>query len=143
MASYKKAFTLFEMLIVLTILSIILLALQVVPPQRLALSYQMKIFKDQLKTQIYLTQECSMLHQTPYYVRFMPGSTIYIVNGHTGQIDDQVECPEDWSIINQVTFTYLPSGRTDHFETVYFHHRDGDEMALVFQLGSGQFVFKS
>lgn len=132
-----------EMLMVLTIFSIMILTTQVAPLKTLSNSYQLKVFKDQLKTHIYLAQEHSILYQDPYYVKFIPGTTIYFIQGQSGQIVDQIECPQGWSIINYTTFTYLPSGRTDHFRTVYFRNIDGQEIALAFQLGSGQFVFKS
>ncbi|WP_197115589.1 competence type IV pilus minor pilin ComGD [Facklamia lactis] len=138
----QQAFTLIELLIVLTIISFIMIIATYLPPNHLAESYELKTFQDQLKSQLYQAQDRSIIYQEPIYVQFQLGQPIKFVSARSNKIYRSLAPPKNWEVTNNFSFYYYPNGRTQAFKTIIFTHVSGQQMLLVFQLGSGQFEFK-
>ncbi|MCR8969334.1 competence type IV pilus minor pilin ComGD [Facklamia sp. 7083-14-GEN3] len=141
-AKNQSAFTLIEALCVLSVFSILMIFLTSLPYQQLKANYQTKVFKDQLKSQLYLAQDKAIIDQDPVQVVFSKRGIIYFWQIESRKNFSQLIIPKHLKLLNSFSFYYLSSGRINDFETVYFENSEGNNFELVFQLGSGQFVFK-
>lgn len=138
----QQAFTLIELLIVFTISSFIMIVATYLPPIHLAESYELKIFQDHLTAQLYQAQDRAIIYQEPIYVQFQLGQPIQFISARSNIVYQSILPPKDWQVTNNFSFYYYPNGRTQAFKTIIFTHISGQQMLLVFQLGSGQFEFK-
>ncbi|MGF3227086.1 competence type IV pilus minor pilin ComGD [Facklamia sp. P12932] len=138
----QSAFTLIEALCVLSIFSILMILLIALPYQQLKADYQTKVFKDQLKSQLHLAQDKAIIDQDPVQIVFSKRGVVYFWQVESRKNFSQLKLPKHLNLLSSFSFYYLSSGRINDFETVYFENAEGDNFELVFQLGSGQFVFK-
>ncbi|MGX7109373.1 competence type IV pilus minor pilin ComGD [Facklamia miroungae] len=138
----KSAFTLIETLCVLSILCLLLILLSFFPYQKIKDSYQIKVFTDQLKSQLYYAQDRAIIRQAPVQVVFSKTGTIFFWQIDSREMISQLRAPSNLSILSSFSFYYLKDGRINDFETVFFLDDDGNYFELIFQLGSGQFDFR-
>lgn len=139
---HQAGFSLIEALCVLAITSLIICCLAYLPIQKLGQSYLEKSFKDQLASQLYQAQDKAIIDQAAVLVQFVKQGPVRFKQTKTRQVFAQVWPPQGWTLNSSASFYYLPDGRINQFQTINFQKTDGQLVSLVFQLGSGQFVFK-
>lgn len=130
-------FTLLESLFALIILAFVLMLIIQIPYSRWQAEIESRIFFDQLTLQLNLSQQKAITFGKTQFIRFSAQSQT------VNFTDEILVLPSDWHLSNTFNFYYLPNGRVEQFQTVYFHHQSGKSVAIVFQLGSGKFEIKA
>lgn len=143
MNNSKQAYSLLEMMLVLCILALVIGLLSLVNFRSLQDKIVTKYFWADLSSQLLLAQEEALVCNQVISIKFRP-NLLYIqfLNGQTGETY-QLFLPENWVVLDNLSFRYLPSGHVSSFKTVRFRNQETQEgMALKFQLGSGRFVYQ-
>lgn len=130
----NRAFTLVEMLINLMITSLMLWMVIQLPTEKLRLSIENRLFIDQLTAQLNYTQQKALLHHQAYAVTFDQGAQAV-------RFDDRMlNLPKNLSFPQTYKFYYLSNGRVNQFKTFTLFNKQGSNINIIFQLGSGKFV---
>ncbi|UUX34229.1 competence type IV pilus minor pilin ComGD [Fundicoccus culcitae] len=140
----KKAFTLIETLLVLTLISFMLILLAWFPNNHLMESIENRIFFDQLVQHLNDAQTQAITRNQTIRVSFNQTHQVLIIESlESTVLLTYLYLPDNWQIRTTYTFFYLANGRTNRFDTLTFYHTSQNiSISLVFQLGSGRFELR-
>lgn len=129
----KTAFSIVETLLVLCIVAMTWMLFAHIPRQEWQYQIISRLFFDQIAAEMHLMQQRAILTQIPQTIQVdAEQSTITFA-------DVTYTFPEGWYVMQPYQMTYLSSGRVRQFQTMRFFHENGNQVAFVFQLGSGKF----
>lgn len=131
-----RGFTLVEGLLSLLILSFVLLMTLKIPIGDWKGQVEGRLFFDSLVAKLNLSQQTAITKGQSQSITFSSNQArVYFP-------DAVLSLPSGWSIPSSFRFTYLENGRVTGFRTITFFHEEGNQVHLVFQLGSGKFAVK-
>lgn len=137
----KSAFTLLESLVSLVIIGLLLILTHPINFQEIRMDLAGRHVFDQITHELNLAKDLSMTRQVPVQVRFNRSTqTIRIGSEILKEEYCNLRLPNEWRLMSDFDFNYLPSGRINHFQSIRFVHEEtGQVIYIVFQLGSGKF----
>lgn len=138
----RAGFSLVESLLVLTIITLVMIAFQTIPSRDLHHYLEVNFFFSHLKSQLIFGQEKAMTRLEPIRVSFHKDlNQIYFAAQSHLYPYQILDLPADLELASNFEFIFTPTGRTNAFKTVIFNDLTKQEAYyLKFQLGSGRFV---
>lgn len=136
----RNAFTLFEMLVVSCIFSILLWCIPLPRTEKFVEAIHQQQLTQQLSHFLINAQTTAMTYQQAVTVRFEPSTQSIRYFTADRVIVEALNLNDNWIINHYDSFHYFADGRIDRYNTVYLWYEPSHtRYAITFQLGSGRF----
>lgn len=140
----KKGFTLFEMILVLSVIGLVMLTVRVIPASDWRASMEARLYFDRLRAELEQAQQLAMTSGSRMTIQFDASRNCVWFRPASPYIDEyQVFTPEPWQLQTTFRLSYLPTGRVGNFNQVsYKNTQTGEYLYVTYQLGAGRFEIK-
>lgn len=140
-SSNRSGFSLIEMLIVLSILSVILMLAPYIVPEHYQTQFETQLFFSLVAKELDYAQQFAVMSGSEVRIEFSNRVNGMRVNYVHSQMPDKIiSLPSRYQIPSRYTFSYFGDGRVNKFNTVYIQDQYAQPIAsITFQLGSGKF----
>ncbi|MFK4997675.1 competence type IV pilus minor pilin ComGD [Bacillus sp. N9] len=136
-SNQQDGFTLVEMLIVISVLTI-LLSFSLFSFKHFSDWMQRELFITQLQSDLYYAQAYAINRKESVHVKFLKKENQYEAVAQSGELllNRKIRAPIYISELSVVRYTITPEGTVSHFGTVTFKHQE-HTIQLTFYIGRG------
>lgn len=140
----KKGFTLLEMILVLSIVSLVMMTLRLIPAKDWQASMEARLYFEQLRAELEQAQQLALTTGYQTVIYFDPSRNCVWLRPSSPYVENtQLFTPEPWQLMTPLRLNYLPTGRVGTFSQVNYRNiQTGEVLSITYQLGAGRFEVK-